>query len=91
LHAICVDPDGHSYERQNQHGHQGIMMKLDNALAEIGWGESSGTTTLTRMMLVTILVAFIWSPTLGHARIYKHKDKDGKWVFTDAPERVEVG
>jgi S1-C subfamily serine protease len=40
-------------------------------------------------MLATLILALVLLPIPGTARVYKHKDKDGKWVFTDAPNAVE--
>ena len=42
----------------------------------------------TLLLAITVL-AFILPPSAGIADVYKHKDKNGKWVFTDAPKSVK--
>ena len=44
---------------------------------------------IKNFLLAAAVVTVVWPPSSGIADIYKHKDKNGKWVFTDAPKTVK--
>ena len=37
------------------------------------------------MILIALIIALIVTPTSAVSGVYRYKDKDGKWVFTDTP------
>ena len=67
-----ISPSNQHYKNQMPH------RKIYPYLKSTRWGSAS-------MILATLISTLILAPTPGESGVYKYKDKDGKWVFTDAP------